>query len=160
MPDNQPNDMSLAIDHAAAVVLMRLKQEGRGWTTLQPSDPILAEANDLARDEAAVRGVPADEVNVSAQLIYARAQEMAADGVDPQVVVTETKAERAADPNSDPDQPVAEANTTTGPISPQLAADQQQQDGGADAGNDNGGDPASDGDGHNNNNVRNTDTNV
>jgi hypothetical protein len=125
MSDDNQSDMSLAIDHAAAVVLVRLAQEGRGWTTLQPSDPLLAEANDLAKDEAAVRGVAAEDVNVSAQLIYARAQEMAADGADPQQVVANTKAERAADPNSDPDAPIIEANTATGPISPQRAEQEQ-----------------------------------
>jgi hypothetical protein len=116
--EGPPNTVDTAIEHAAAVLLARLKGEGRGWTTLQPNDPALQEATDLAHEECDYRSIDdADRRQISPQLIHARAQQLGAAGGDPHELAARSRAERPQQ-EEDEEEGVDEANTGTEPAQP------------------------------------------
>lgn len=100
-----------AIQHAGAVVLLWLQNADRGYTSLSPNEPVVTQGVDLARAEAAARGVPTDEINVTPSHVITAAQEMGAACVDPIAVAAETKAPDASETATDED---ASDNADTG----------------------------------------------
>lgn len=90
------SDLEAAIRHGAAVVLLELQSLGRGYTTLVPHGPAVTKGVEAAQAEAEARSVPKEEIHVSAPVIMATAQQMAAAGVDPNVIIAETRSEAGA----------------------------------------------------------------
>lgn len=82
-----------AIQHAGAIVLLGLQAAERGYTSLVAHGPLVTNGVEVAKAEAAARGVPPEAAAaVTAPQVLLAAQEMGAAGVDPAVVAAETKA--------------------------------------------------------------------
>lgn len=110
-------EIATAIAHGASVVLMALKNAGgQGYTTLEPFGEPVSNGVNVAKAEAAARGVPDDAIaaNITNQHIHDTAQKMGAASVDPAVVATETKAE-GVPPLTEAD--TAKAEDTEPPLS-------------------------------------------
>lgn len=90
--DDIETEIKAAIQHAGAVVLLWLQNAQRGYTSLVADEPVVTQGVELAQAEAAARGVPTDEINVTPAHVMAAAQEMAVASADPSIVAAETKA--------------------------------------------------------------------
>ena len=92
MNDDMETEIKAAIQHAGAVVLLWLQNAERGYASLAADEPVVSQGVDLAKAEAAARGVPTDEINVTPAHVIAAAQEMGAANVDPSAMAEATKA--------------------------------------------------------------------
>jgi hypothetical protein len=99
--DDMETEIKAAIQHAGAVVLLWLQNAERGYASLAADEPVVAQGVELAQNEAAARGVPADAINVTPAHVITAAQEMGASGADPSVVAAETKAPVTYEATSD-----------------------------------------------------------
>jgi hypothetical protein len=95
------DEIKEAVAHAGAVVLLWVKAAERGYTSLVAHGPLVQQGVELANSQAMARGVPADQINISAPQVLQAAQEMGAAGVDPALVAEETKAP-GSDETTDP----------------------------------------------------------
>jgi hypothetical protein len=91
-------EVQQSVLHGAAWLLSRLTHHGRGWTTAQPHEPLAVQAVNLAKSEATARGVSVEHAStIQSSHVMAQMQVLGERGVDPNIVLTQSKSPQAAE---------------------------------------------------------------
>jgi hypothetical protein len=119
-------EITTAIQHAGAVLLLALKNLGQGYTTLTAAHPEVVNGVEVAKTEAVARGATPEAVaGIGPDHVIMAAQQMGAAGADPVVVAAETKSEAVpplTEAHLEEEQAAAEKEASEHPKEPEFVA--------------------------------------